>query len=229
MKQYSIDPALISLEEFKELTASKRIMPARISLQEHMEERFTILKYSGMEHLGDIIRMLGSKSRIETFSCKSGLSVDYLVLLKREAGSYLARPFPLSDFPGIPFEYIELLKSRGINTSRDFFEKAQTKEQQEELSTLSGIPVYRLKELFVLCDFSRITGVGGVFARILNEAGIRSAEEFAHMEPAVLLDRCREVVEKYGYEAGNLGEKDMQYGISYAKVLVACDKKFEEI
>ena len=229
MKQYSIDPALISLEEFRELTAKKRIMPARVALQEHMEERFVILKYSGMEHLGDILRMLGSKSRIETFSCKSGLSVDYLVLLKREAGSYLARPFPLSDFPGIPFEYIELLKSRGIKTSRDFFEKVQTKEQQEKLSALSGIPAYRLKELYVLCDFSRITGVGGLFARILNEAGIRSAEEFANMEPAVLLDRCRQVIEKYGYEAGNLGDKDIQYGISYAKVLVACDKKLDRI
>ena len=227
MKKYCIDPALISLEEFRELTENKRIMPARIALQEHMEKRFAALRSSGMAHLGDILRMLGSKSRIETFSCQTGLSVDYLVLLKREAGSYLARPFPLSDFPGIPFEYLEILKSKGLHTTRDFFEKVQTKQQQEELSRESGIPAYRLKELTVLCDLSRITGVGGVFARILNEANIRSAYDFAHMETAVLLERCRQVIDTYGYEAGKLGEKDMEYGISYAKVLVACDMKLD--
>ena len=47
MKPYSIDPSLLSLEEFRELTAGKSMLPAR--------------------------------------------------------------PFPLSDFPGIPFEYTELL------------------------------------------------------------------------------------------------------------------------
>jgi hypothetical protein len=228
MKKYAIDPALISLKEFRELTANKRIMPARIALQEHMEKRFALLRHAGMEHLGDILRNLGSKSRIEAFSCKTGLSVDYLVLLKREGGSYLARPFPLSDFPGIPFEYLELLKSRGLKTTRDFFEKVQTKEQQEELSRETGIPAYRLKELFVLCDLSRITGVGGVFARILNEADIRSAYDFAEMDPAILLERCRQVIDKYGYEAGKLGDKDIEYGISYAKVLVACDQKLDK-
>ena len=70
--------------------------------------------------------------------------------------------------------------------------------------------------------------MGGIFARILYEGGIRSAEEFAHMDPASLLEQCRKVIEKYGYEAGKLGEKDMHYGISYAKVLVACDKRTEK-
>ena len=41
--------------------------------------------------------------------------------------------------------------------------------------------------------------VSGVFARILYEAGIRSTEDFASMDPAVLLERCRQVIEKHGY------------------------------
>ena len=229
MKQYGIDPKLISLEEFGELTASRRMMPARIMLQEQMEKRFAVLHRNGMEDLGDLLRMLGSGSKIEAFSRKSGLSKDYLVLLRRESRSYLPRPFPLADFPGIPFEYIELLKSRGLKSTRDFYEKLQTKQQQSAFSHASGIPQYRLEEIFTLCELSRITGVGGVFARILYEAGIRSAEDFALMDPSALLGRSRQVIEKYGYEAGNLAEKDMQYGISYAKVLVACDRKAEKL
>jgi hypothetical protein len=228
MRQYTIDPGLISLEEFRVLTASRRMMPARIMLQEQMEKRFAILHQLGMEHLGDLLRILGSTSKIEAFSRQSGLSVNYLVLLKREAGSYLARPFPLAEFPGIPLEYIELLKSRGLKSTRDFYEELQTQQQQSEFSHKSGIPSYRLKEIFTLCELSRITGVGGVFARILYEAGIHSSEDLSHMDPSALLDCSKQVIEKNGYETGMPGEKDMHYGISYAKVLAACDRKAEK-
>lgn len=225
MKPYCIDPVLISLEKFMELTASRRLLPGRVVLQEQMEERFSILKKSGTKHLGDLLKLLASKSKIERFSIQTGLPTAYLVLLKREAGSYLARHFPLSNFPGIPFEYVELLKSGGIINTRDFFEQLQTEEQQKDLSAGSGIPEYRLKELYSLCDLSRITGVGGIFARILYEAGTRSVEEYVNTDPSTQLKKCLDVIEKYGYAAGNLGEDDIRYGINYARVVLACDKK----
>jgi len=225
MKTYSIDPSLLSLEEFRELIAGKRILPGRIMLQEEMKARFHVLKKSGIHTLGDLLHLLASKSKIENYASHSGLSAGYLVLLKREAGSYLARPFPLSDIPGIPFEYTELLKSRGIRNTKDFFEQVQSKAQQEDLSSNTGIPAYRLEELYTLCDLSRITGVGGIFARVLYEAGIRSPLEYAGAEVPDLLNRCQAVIEKHGYAAGKLGEKDIQYGIDYSLVIVKCDQK----
>ena len=225
MKPYSIDPANVSLEEFRKLTANRRMLPGRIALQEQMEERFGVLRESGVKHLGDLLHLLASKTKIENFSAQTGFSTDYLVLIKREAGSYLTQPFPLVDFPGIPFEYVELMKARGIKNTRDLFEQVQTDEQQKEFSTKSGIPDYRLNEMFSLCDLSRITGVGGIFARILYEAGIRSVEEYVRTEPSKQLKNCQAVIEKYGYAAGKLGEEDIRYGINYAKVVLACDNK----
>lgn len=228
MKQYSNDPAMISLEEFRKLTAGRNMLPGRVSLQEDMEERFDVLKGSGIENLEDLFRLLGSKPKIDNFSAQTGLSADYLVLLKREAGSYLARPFPLSNFPGIPYEYVEILKSRGIKNTKDLFEQVQTDQQQARLAESTGIPVYRLKELFTLCDLSRITGVGGIFARVVYEAGIRSTVEFARTEISTQLSSYRAVIEKYRYAAGKLGEEDISYGINYAKVIVACDSKSDK-
>lgn len=225
MRSYNIDPSLISLDEFRELIAEKDMLPGRIMLQEQMEERFLILKKQGIRDLGSLLRILSSKGRIQEFSEHTGLPETYLTLLKREAGSYLAKPFPLSDFPGIPFEYTEILKSRGLKNTRDYFEKVQTVEQQAELSAGCGIPVYRLQELLKLCDLSRITGVGGIFARILYEAGLPSPEAYLNTEITSILERCFHVIEKNGYEAGKLGEKDIQYGINYAKVILACDQK----
>ena len=148
--------------------------------------------------------------------------------MKREAGSYIAKPFPLSSFPGIPYEYVELLKSRGIKNTKNFYEQVQSDQQQAQLAESTGIPVYRLKELFTLCDLSRITGVGGIFARVIYEAGIRSTVEFTKTELTTILTSCQTVIEKHGYAAGKLGEEDISYGINYAKVIVACDIKSDK-
>jgi hypothetical protein len=225
MKQYRINPELISLEQFKQLTWSRKMLPGRVALQEQMDERFGVLKRSGIGHMGDLLKILGSKSKIENYSAQSGLSIDYLVVLKREAGSYLARPFPLSDFPGIPFEYVELLKTWGIKNTKDLFEQVLSDLQQGELAAQTGIPVYRLKELHSLCDLSRITGVGGIFARVIYEAGIRSTLEFSKTEAPSQLKNYRAVMEKNGNTAGNLGEEDILYAIKYANMVVACDYK----
>ena len=225
MKRYSIDPGLITLDHFKRLTGSKRMLPGRVALQVQMDERFGLLKRSGIENLGDLLRILGSKSKIDSYSARTGLSSDYLVLLKREAGSYLARPFPLSNFPGIPYEYVELLKSKGIKNTKNLFEEVQLEHQQAQLAANTGIPVYRLKELFSLCDLSRITGVGGLFARVVYEAGIRSTVEFARTEAISQVEKYLAVIEKHGYAAGNPGVEDIRYSINYASVVVACDKK----
>lgn len=227
MKTYRIDPARISLDGFRELIAAREMLPARIVLHELLEERFAILKETGIQHLGDLLARISTRTRLRKFALQTGLPENYLAVLKREAGSYLARPFPLSAFPGIPFEYTELLKSRGLSNTGKFFEQAQTGEQQMQLSKDTGIPVYRIRELYCLCDLSRIGGVGALFARVLYEAGIRSAGDFAQSEAASLLESCRQVIDKHAFAAGKLGEKDMQYGINYARVVVANDQKSE--
>jgi len=228
-KSYGIDPDRISLERFRELTEAKDMLPGRIMLREQMDVRFAALKEAGVQHLGELLAKLSTRTKIQGFSERTGLPEEYLVLLKREAGSYLARPVPLSDYPGIPFEYTELLKSHGLRNSKVLFEEVQTEEQQADLAKATGIPVYRLKELHSLCDLSRITGVGGLFARVLYEARIRSVADYSQTGAAEILERCRQVIEKYGYAAGKLGKKDIQYGINYARLVSEWDQTSNRI
>jgi len=204
MKKYALDPGIFTLERFLELTRSRRMLPGREMLHEKIDERFALLQNSGIKTLADLLLFLGSKKKIEKSSSQLGIEYQYLVLLKREAGSYLARPFSLSSFPGIPFEYTESLKSKGIRNSRKFFENAQTDLQRKELAGKTGIPEERLRELYVLCDLSRITGVGGTMARIVYEAGIRSTTEFA---------------ENHEQFSDQFAEEDIRYCVEYAKVI----------
>jgi hypothetical protein len=225
MRPYSVNPALISIKDFRELTAGKQMQPGRKVLQEKINERFTALEEAGIRNLGELISLLGTKSKMISFSQRTGLASNYLVLLKREAGSYLPRPHPLSGFPGIPFEYTELFKSRGIRNSKELFEQLPTDQEQGEFSLESGIPAYRIKELFTLCELSRITGVGGLFARVLYETGIRTPGDYAKADPSILLENCRTIIKKHEYAAGNLGMKDILYGKYYARFLVRFDNK----
>jgi len=208
-----------------ELTRTRRMLPSRVELHNKMDKRFSVLRSAGISNLGDLLRRLGSKSKLEAFSTESGLAMDYLVLLKREAGSYLARPFLLSTFPGIPFEYSEVLKSKKLVNTRDFFERVRTGGQEIKVSKETGIPIARLKELHALCDLSRITGVGGVFARVVYEAGIRSTREFANTHAQEHYQLYKAVVDKYAYAAGHFSEEDIRYCIDYARVVVEADNE----
>ena len=204
------------------------MLPGRVELHQEMDARFLLLQKAGLSTLGDVLRCLGSPSKRKAFSSRTGLPLDYLVLLKREAGSYLARPFRLSDFPGIPFEYTEVLKSKGLVNTRDFFEQVQTGGQKARISGETGIPVPRLRELHALCDLSRITGVGGVFARVVYEAGICSSREFAWTDAPGHYKLYRDLIEKRGFAAGHFSEEDIRYCIEYAKVVAEADNEAEE-
>lgn len=208
MVNYSLDLSLISLDRFFQLTRSKQMLPGRAMLHEMMEDRFAILARAGITNLKVLMRQLGSKQKMESFSARWDLPYTYLVLLKREAGSYQAKPFSLSDFPGVPFEYTESLRSKGFRNTRDFFELAQTGPMRSDLASVTGIPEARLLESFSLCDLSRITGVGGTMARYCYEAGIRSVREFADAQPP---------------QFSEFPEEDIRYCIEYARVIVGQD------
>lgn len=223
MQKYTLDPSMISLEELYNLTLNKKLIPGRIMLHELMEERFTALKRTGIRDMGALIKSIKTKEAVSNLSAMTGIPVNYLIVLKREAGSYLARPFPLSDIPGVPYEYCEVLKTVGIRHTRDFFERVQRGEDQVKISKRTGIPLARLKEILALADLSRITGVGGVFARVVYDAGITSVAAFAQADAASHYQAFISVIEKHGYASGHFSEADIEYCIEYAKVICKID------
>lgn len=220
MERYTLDAQMISLERFYEMTGSKKLVPGRLFLREEMTERFRILESMGIENLEQLLGSLGSKEKIGKVASASGIPENYLTLLKREAGSYFAKPFPLSDIPGVPFEYTEVLNSAGIRNTRDFFEQVQSSGQRRQVSAVTGIPENRIDEIFHLCDLSRISGVGALYCRILYDSGIRSVREFAETDIRTHNEKYLAAVEKYSYPAKPLSEDDIRYCLDYATTIL---------
>ncbi len=195
------------------------MIPSRVILQQDLDQNFNTLAKLGIGNLKELLTALGSSSKIEQLSGETGIPENYLRLLKREAGSYLSKAFPLSDFPGIPLEYTEVLKTRGIRSTKQFFEKVQSPGQRKQVASSCGIPLARLAEIHALCDLSRITGVGGFYARIIYHAGIRSVEDFARTDAAAQNVLYLASLARLGYPVKALGEEDLQYCINYAKLI----------
>lgn len=210
VERYSLDPEKISLQRFYRLTKERKLIPSRVMLQDGIDEYFMSLEKMDIQNLKQLGKVLGNSRRIKQFSLDTNIPEHYLILLKREAGSYLSRAFLLSDFPGIPLEYTEVLKTKGIRNTREYFETIQGHEQRQKWTILTGIPQSRLEELEALCDLSRITGVGGIYARIIYHAGIRSVRQFAETDAAT----------HNAFPQKALGDDDLAYCITYARLIV---------
>lgn len=199
MEPYTPDPASVSMDQFYALYAPMLAQSEHETAGAETEAYFRKLKDSGIQTLGDLILALRSDQQIVELSSAAKIPADFLVMLRRDTKGYFCGKVPLSKFPGIPFEFVEVLKSHGISHARGFFESVQTAGQRKKISATTGIPEARLREIFSLCDLSRIPGADANFARVIYLAGIRSMDEFAESDAGMLERKISAIIEKHGY------------------------------
>ncbi len=213
--QYQIDLEKYSLQKFKNNLKSRDMIPSRVSLKEELDERFKILENSGITNLKELIDMLKTKPKIELFSKETGLSIEYLTILKREAQSYLPNPIRIDKFPGIPTKYVNKLEAEGIRNSRQLFNEAKDKNERERLSQRTEIPVEIMYELVCLSDLARAYGVGPEFARMIYDVGIRSIKEFVENTAEEFI----RIYEEKEQKKADFGVNEIQFSLELAKEL----------
>jgi hypothetical protein len=190
---YYINLKEFSLERFKHILKSEEMLPARQILKEDVDARFDILASIGIENLSDLIGALSTKRKLEAFSHKTGLSVDYLVILRREARSYIPKPVVLREIPGVIMEDVEKLEAIGIKHSKHLFERGQTKKQREELAAATGVSLESLLELVKLSDLARVRGIGAAFTRLFYETGADTIDKLSQWEPEALFKKAHAI------------------------------------
>jgi hypothetical protein len=211
---YSIDLRRFSLEQFRHILETREILPSRRILLEEMDVRFARLASMGIETLADLRSALNSKAKRKAFSQKSGLSVDYLVILRREANSYVSKPFNLGEIPGVNPEYVDRLAAIGVKHTKHLFERALSPADRARLAAQADVPDDALLELVKLSDLARIVGVGPVFVRLLYEVGLETPAAFLAHSPDELLEKVRAVE-----EGAALSVKDVEYCLRTARYL----------
>jgi len=200
---YTLPLEQISLANYQQLLQKQNLLPGRRMLHEQLEARFSLLADTGLTSVAQLALALATPNKLSALAAKTGISEEYLTLLRRELGSLSQKPVPLSDFPGCDKAQIQHLIDSGIRNSREYWEN----------------PVDREDALFALCDLVRINGVGAIAARALYEAGFVSVSAVAGATASDMLSSVSAVNEKEGYYKAKLGEKDMQFCIDYARLL----------
>ncbi len=214
-EHYYIDLEQYSLHKFKSSIQNRDMIPSRVILKENIEERFEILTSHGIRNLKVLIDTLKTKQKIDLFSTKANLSIDYLTILKREASSYHPNPIKLDRFPGIDPNDTEILEDLGIRNTKQIFEKVIIQGEMKQLSQLSGISIKKLNEFTSLADLARLYGVGPVFARIIYDIGINSVKTFMEYKAEELIAIYED---KTGKKA-DFGVKDINFSIELANEL----------
>jgi len=212
---YHADLSRISLSAFADSLRSRTLIPSRRALKADLESRFARLKTLDIGSMADLLDALKTKSAIARVASETGLSTDYLTLLRREAKSYLPNPVPLRKFPGIDSAHTETLADRGISNSRHLFRVATLHSEREALAERASIPMKLLDELICLSDLSRLYGVGPVFARLLYDAGFPTV---GSLRSCTAEDLVRLYEERTGKPA-DFGAHEIQVTLELAQAL----------
>ncbi|MPM66647.1 hypothetical protein SDC9_113557 [bioreactor metagenome] len=202
--KYNLDLDSLSVQAYKELLKAQNLLPGRKILLHDIDQNFVLFENRGINTIAQLRKSLSTPQKIASFSADSGISEDYLVILKRETGSLEQKPVPIANFPGINPSLISALNGAGIKTSKDYFEKNQSASD----------------ELYCLCDLVRINGIGPVAAKALLEAGYKSVSDVACADAAVMHAKISKVNEIKQYYKAKLGLKDMQFCIDFASLLL---------
>jgi replicative superfamily II helicase len=201
--RYTLDLKVISIQEYKDLITRQNLLPGRRLLWQNIDERFKAISEQNITNIEELKKRLSTPQKMSSFVTATGISGEYLILLKREIGSLEQKPVSLECFPDIDQNLISKLISKGIKNSKEYFESS----------------LHDTDELYCLCDLVRINGVGAVAAKAFYTAGYRSVQEVAGADAAVMLESVSKVNEAKHYYKAKLGIKDIQFCIDFASLL----------
>ncbi|MBN1265901.1 MAG: DUF4332 domain-containing protein [Anaerolineales bacterium] len=220
---FSPDLSLISLDEFFESMKQKTMLPGRIALQENAGQLFLILNREGLRTMADLYDKLKTQKRVESLAALTGLDRELLILLRREALSWLPKPIPLNSLPDLEKGPAAALEVQAIKNTKDLFEHLQEAGSLENLAQGTGVDPSTLRKLLGLADLSRVNGIGPAFLRMLAETGIGSVRQFLALEPEELIQALEKEAKVRGEKRPPLSAEDMEYCLWYARRLPEID------
>lgn len=217
---YSVDLNRIPILRYMEILKKQNLLPGRKILLENLEENFHKMAAAGIHNLAELKNNISSAQRLFAFASKTGVPENYLTILKREMGSLEQKPVPISDFPGISANTVSILLNKSIRTSKDVYDLAINPNNISIVSREMGVEANELQEINSLCNLVRINGIGAIAARTIYEGGYKSVAEIAHAKATKLLESMNAVNMNKQYYKAKLGEKDMQFAIDAANIIL---------
>lgn len=97
------------------------------------------------------------------------------------------------EIKGLTPELAAKLKAKGIASAEGLLKAGKTPQARKSLAEELGLDAAVLTEYLNRADLVRVKGVGGVYANLLEEAGVDTIKELATRVPANLQAKIVEV------------------------------------
>lgn len=216
---YYIDLKKISIEKYKSILGSMDLLPSWKILENNIEENLERIQKLDIHNLDELTQAIKTKNKLQDFSQKSGLSVEYLTILRRVINGYIPKPNKFRDFPNIDERIVKKLEAINVKNTLQLYDKVLTLKQRTNLSNTTKIPLEQLDRLARLTDLSRIKWVNHTFAYVLYESGFQSAEEVAKANYKEIYEKVKAVNLEQKIYKGTVGLNDMKRCVEAAKGL----------
>lgn len=206
---YMPDLSKITLDEYKKELKTGRLLPSRQPLLEDIDEKFNILKKEGYSNLADLKKGLDNKKKFDEMVKKTGLSGDYLKILKREVGNVLPVPIKFSEIPNISEKIIKKLTDLNITNTEVLFPYIVDNQSRKEFLKKSGLNDDEVMWLTKIVDVSRIKWVGPKLAKLIVDTKFDTVEKLALAKPIEVLAAFNEAKRIHKEYDGPLGINDI--------------------
>ncbi|AKD55470.1 DUF4332 domain-containing protein [Spirosoma radiotolerans] len=99
----------------------------------------------------------------------------------------------ITELKGSTDALIDALKGQGITNSEALLEASRTPTDRKKLAALANTEASVILDLANRADLARITGIGGVYSDLLEEAGVDTVKELARRSAENLLIKITEI------------------------------------
>lgn len=217
------DDSGISLAMLMNRIAETDLVPSRESLRDGIQAKFKSFEDHGIQTLENLRRELNNTKRREMLAHLTGISQDYLVLLRREVEGYFPKPCPLRDLDWVSAEDVAKIESVGIKNTAMIVAGGYASFSTEGSSGLPGIAPDVWKTIVAVSGLVRIQWVSPTFARTLVVAGYDTAAVVAAAEPFALDKAISRVNAETHFFKGRIGLRDVHRLIASARFLIQWD------
>ncbi len=99
----------------------------------------------------------------------------------------------LNRLNGMSRDIVSKLKAQGIKNSKDLLDACRTPAERAELAKRMEMDPNLILVLTHRADLARIRNIGGVYGRLLEEAGVDTVGELANRQPESLRAQLNEI------------------------------------
>ena len=216
---YYQDLDSVTVEEFFDTLRKGNIAPSRLILTENKRDTLAAIRGIGIASLGELAEAVKTKTRVGEFVKRTGLDEAYVTILRRQALSYLPQPVSLAKIPGVEGSVVEALAAQGIVQGKQLIERCASAEDRLALSHQTDVEIDEIVRLVRVANFTRITGVGPLFADLFVRIGIGGLTQLSEEDPRKHADRVAGALDSIGYTGAPVTDWDIDTYLVAARKL----------